>query len=109
MNDDEQELMDYLILNSAIEFAGIDEKTGEILYNFSDKLKDVMPELYDDYLRSVNQDIMYLWEMGFLSIDFLMDNPNVKLTEKALMSEEILNLPIEKQKALTEIKRIVSQ
>jgi hypothetical protein len=36
-----------LILNGALEVSGLDLKTGDPLYNFTEKLKDVDSELFD--------------------------------------------------------------
>jgi len=35
-----------LILSGALEVSGIDIDTGEMLYNFTDKLKDINPDLF---------------------------------------------------------------
>jgi hypothetical protein len=37
-----------LILSGALEVSGIDIDTGEMLYNFTDKLKDINPDLFKD-------------------------------------------------------------
>lgn len=100
--------IDKLILEGALEVGGIDIESGEILYNFTDKLKEVMPELYNEHLNFVNSEIMYLWETGFLSIESLLDdNPKVNLTLKAYDTDKIKELPLDKQRSLQEIKRIL--
>jgi hypothetical protein len=100
--------IDKLILEGALEVGGIDIESGEILYNFTDKLKEVMPELYNEHLNFVNSEIMYLWETGFLSIESLLeDNPKVNLTLKAYDTDKIKELPQDKQRSLLEIKRIL--
>jgi hypothetical protein len=100
--------IDKLILEGALEVGGIDIESGEILYNFTDKLKEVMPELYNEHLNFVNSEIMYLWETGFLSIESLLDdNPKVNLTLKAYDTDKIKELPQDKQRSLQEIKRIL--
>jgi hypothetical protein len=109
---DEEELVDQtierLILDGALEIGGVDVENGEILYNFTDKLKDVMPELYNEHLNFVNAEIMYLWERGFISIeDFSEENPRVMVTDKAFNDEEISHLPKDRQRSLEEIKRIL--
>jgi hypothetical protein len=107
MDEAEQKIIQDLILEGALQFAGIDDDTGEMLYTFSDKIKTVMPALYDEHISSVNQEIMYLWEKGYLEIDLLLDNPSVILTNNALNPEEILKLSPDKQRSLNEIKRIL--
>jgi len=104
----ENAVIDKLILEGALEIGGIDVENGEILYNFTNKLKEIMPELYNEHLNFVNSEIMWLWERGFVSIDdFTQDNPRVMVTDKALNSEEILKLPKDRQRSLEEIKRIL--
>lgn len=109
---DDEELanltIEKLILEGALEIGGIDVENGEILYNFTNKLKEIMPELYNEHLNFVNSEIMWLWERGFVSIDdFTQDNPRVMITDKALNSEEISKLPKDRQRSLEEIKRIL--
>jgi hypothetical protein len=97
-----------LILSGAIEVSGIDSETGEFLYNFTQKMKEVLPELYNLHINDVYKDIMYFWERGFVDVsDMTSSNPKVKLTEKAFNSEAISKLPKEKMMSLYEIKRIL--
>lgn len=110
MDDEElaNKTIEKLILDGALEIGGIDVENGEILYNFTNKLKDVMPELYNEHLNFVNAEIMYLWERGFVSIDdFAEANPRVRVTDKAYNAEEISKLPKDRQRSLQEIKRIL--
>jgi hypothetical protein len=106
--NEEDLTIEKLILDGALEVGGIDVESGEILYNFTNKLKDVMPELYNEHLNFVNSEIMYLWEHGFLTIEDLGDeNPKVNLSLKAFNQEEISKLPKDRQRSLEEIKRIL--
>jgi hypothetical protein len=107
MDEAEEKLMQDLILKGAIEFAGIDSETGEMLYTFSNKIKDVMPELYEIHLSTINKDIMYFWEKGFVNMDLFSDNPVIALTDKAFNDTEIEKLDVDKKRSLKEIKRIV--
>jgi hypothetical protein len=106
--NEEDLIIEKLILDGALEFGGIDVDSGEILYTFTKKLKEIMPDLYREHLNFVNSEIMYLWEFGFLSIDDLADdNPKVRLTLKAYDQDKIKELTPEKQRSLEEIKRIL--
>jgi len=98
---------DELILSGAVEIAAIDSITGEPLYSFSPKIKEVMPKLYEQHMTEVNRDIMALWEKGFLNIEMLTDNPLVTLTDKAFINDEIVKIPKELQLSLSEIKRLL--
>lgn len=97
-----------LILSGALEVSGIDIDTGEMLYNFTDKLKDISPELFKDMSNYISTETMFLWAEGFLDIDVTENNPMVRLTQKALDDAEVSKLPKEKQYTLKEIIRIIS-
>jgi hypothetical protein len=101
--------VEFLILNKGLEVSGIDSATGEFLYSFTPKIKDLMPELYKAHLDHVNSQIMFLWENGFVNVDFLSDNPRVTLTEKAFNTEEISKLSEEDRWSLEEIKRLMKR
>lgn len=107
MDKKSQEIIDELILSGAMEVAGVDSKTGEFLYVFTPKLKDVMPELYDEHLNQVNSEIMRLWEMGFVNLDLMSSTPLVTLSDKAFDKKEILKLSKEDRWSIEEIKRIL--
>jgi hypothetical protein len=97
-----------LILSGALEVSGIDIDTGEMLYNFTDKLKDINPDLFKDMSDYISTETMALWAEGFLDIDVTETNPMVKLTPKAFDVAEVDKLPKEKQYTLKEIIRIIS-
>jgi len=103
--NNEDAIIDDLILQGALEVAGIDSKTGEFLFSVTPKLQEIMPDLYEEHLNSVNQGIMALWENGFVDIDFNEDNPIVRLSFKAHDDDEVKTLPEDLQWALEEIKR----
>ena len=107
MDESEQKMMDKLILSGALQVAGIDNETGEFLYQFTPKLKDVSPELYHEHVNHVNGELMRLWENGFLNINFMDENPIVTLTEKAFDKAEINKLSKEDKWGIEEIKRIL--
>ena len=101
------EMIEALILSGAIEIAALDEHTGQPLYAFSPKIKEIMPELYEEHLNEVNRDVMLLWEKGFLDIELMSDDPLVVLTDKAFNDEEIEKISRELQISLLEIKRLL--
>lgn len=102
---DQSDFIDTLIMLGAVEVVGIDSSTGEFLYTITPKIKDLMPEVYDEHLRHVNSEIMALWEAGFVEMDFTEDNPMVFLSEKAYDENEVGQLPKDLQWSLKEIKR----
>jgi hypothetical protein len=86
------DLVDYLILNGAIEPAGIDGATGDITFNFTEKLKEIYPKLYENFMSEFHMDIMKLWAEGFLEIDVADVNPIVRLSEQAFDEEKVSKL-----------------
>lgn len=108
MSDREQKVIDMLVLSGALEVSGVSE-SGEMLYNFTEKLKEVMPDLYEEHMNFVNSEIMALWEKGFVSIDLLEKNPRVNLTEMAFNKAEMERLTDSQRWSLEEIKRLYRQ
>lgn len=84
MEDKAYELIDTLILEGALVIEGVDSETGQILYNFTDKLKEMAPELYYGFLEMLHQSIMSLWEQGFLEMDVTSNSPLVTPSEKSM-------------------------
>jgi len=105
---DSGDKIEELILSGALEVSGIDIDSGEMLYNFTDKLKDINPDLFKDMSDYISTETMALWAEGFLDIDVTETNPMVKLTPKAFDDAEVDKLPKEKQYTLKEIIRIIS-
>ena len=103
--ENEDKLIEELILKGALEVAGIDLETGEPLYNFTEKLKDVDPELHQETFNFFSGEALKLWEKGFLDMDITAENPIVRLTEKALNEIEVLKLEKDKQFTLNQIKK----
>ena len=97
-----------LMENGAIEYAGLNED-GEPVYNFTEKLKDINPDLFDIHQTQLNREVMFLWEQGFITVDLLQDNPDVGLTEKSFDEESVAMLDDIYKSVLNEIKRILSQ
>ena len=105
----EDDAFEELLLNGAIEISGIDEQSGEMLFNFTEKLKDVDPKLYDKMTDFFHQELMRLWEKGFISMDITQKNPTVSLTQKALDEIEISSLTIDQRVHLEDIIKKLSE
>lgn len=109
-NDDSiSEIIDHLILEGGIEVAGVDPESGEILYAFTPKVKEIMPELYDDHLNFVNAELMALWEKGYVDIDLLMEDPIISLTKKSYDPKAIQSLSKQEKWSLQELKRVINK
>lgn len=104
---DEDKAIEELILSGALEPAGIDIESGEMLYNFTDKLQEVNPFLHDEFQRYFSSETMALWEHGFIDMDVTLDQPVVSLTKKAFDTSEIMKLEKDHQYSLKEIIRII--
>jgi len=107
MSNEEDSLIDDLILAGGLEISGIDEISGEFLYTITNKMKDLMPELYEEHMAHVNEEIMRLWEKGFVNVDMMSDDPIVTVTQKAYNIIEISKLNKEEIWCLDEIKRMM--
>ena len=100
--------IDSLLLAGIIEVAALDSDTGELLYSFTDKFKEMMPELYEIHINYIHNEVMYFWEKGLVHIDDVTsENPVVSLTEKAFDENAIASLSDSKKESLEEIKRIL--
>lgn len=108
MDEREQRIVDKLLLTGAMQVAGVDEKTGEFLYQFTPLLKEIMPDLYDEHLKHVNSELMNLWQKGFVDMDLMSENPIVTLSEKSYDEKEISKLSKEERWSIEEVKRLLS-
>lgn len=99
-NNPEDQRLEELILEGFVEVAAMDMATGEMLYAFTEKAKEEIPDVYRRAEEFFNQMIMFFWEQGFVSMDIDSLNPSVTITPKALDQEEVSKLSYEHQQAL---------
>ena len=109
MNEPSPEIFDMLILNGAIEVVGVDPISGEFLYSMTEKMIEIMPDVYQEHLNQVNNQIMNLWQDGFLNVDLMDSNPLVTLTDKAFDVKELSKMDAESLECLSEIKRVLAK
>lgn len=109
MKDDNQQIIEQLILSGALEPAGIDMQTGEVLYNFTKKLETDFPEIHTHFMTFFSQETMFLWENGFIEMDVTEKNPMVSLTKKAFNQKEVNKLDKDKQYSLKELIRLLAE
>ena len=107
MNNPQDDLINNLILQGALEVAGLDSETGEFLYAITSKMKEIMPDMYEDHLKVVNKDLLNLWEKGYLDIDFFLADPIVTISKKGLDNVEVSKLTKPEIWALEEVKRLL--
>jgi hypothetical protein len=105
--DNEDIMITDLILAGALEVAGIDIETGEPLYNFTEKLASIHPELHNEVAAYFSAESMALWQKGFISMDVTEKNPIVNLLPKAFDPDEVAKLDKSNQYTLKEIIRLL--
>jgi hypothetical protein len=103
VDDFDDSVLERLILDGMVEFAGLDRKTGEMLYSFTDKAITSLPDFFVTAMESQMKDIYTLWELGFLDMNISEENPLVKITKMALDPEFVDALPTELRLALEQI------
>jgi hypothetical protein len=105
----DSEMINKLILDGGLEVASVDNDTGELLYSFTPKMKEIMPEIYQDHMHNVNSEIMNLWEKGFINMDLLQEDPLITLTLKALNKDEVKTLSKQERWSLFEVVRLLQR
>jgi hypothetical protein len=108
-NYDDSEMINKLILDGGLEVAAMDNDTGEMLYSFTPKIKEIMPELYQEHMHNVNSEVMNLWEKGFINLDLFQKDPVITLTLKALNKDEVKSLSKQERWSLFEIVRLLQR
>lgn len=80
-NDDE--IIGYLENEGAIFWDGVAEN-GEAVFRFDlDRLKQVMPALYDEIMADIDEDLMTLYQEGFVEVEYDENlNAMFRATEK---------------------------
>jgi hypothetical protein len=104
---DEEEVFIDLLAKGALKFMGYDPNTDEKMYVFTPKIKEIMPDLYEEHLNSVNREVMNLWEKGYIDLDLMAKDPLISITKKALSDIDIMQLSETEQWSLNEIKRVL--
>lgn len=99
------EFFDNLILNGAMEFAGVDED-GEMLYTFTHRLAEIDPELHKKFMSALHMEVYLLWNEGFLDLkDVGTEDTTIFLTDKAFDEESLSELDKNLLGTLENIKR----
>jgi hypothetical protein len=109
MANEEDKIIDNLILDGGLEVSAMDEDTGELLYSFTPKIQELMPDLYKEHIQNVNSEVMNLWEKGFINLDLFQPDPLITLTLKALNKDEVKSLSKQERWSLFEIVRLLQR
>ena len=60
----EEAMLEHLMLQGAVEFQGIDEVTGEMMYMITDKMKEVSPDIYKELKDQYEHHMFQLIDQG---------------------------------------------
>ena len=105
---DEFDIVDNLILNGGLEFAGKDSETGEALYKPTDRLKEIDSRLSDEISIYFSEVTLKLWEIGFLDMDITQEDPLVKLGPKSFDISSVKSLAKDERVVIEEIIKALS-
>jgi hypothetical protein len=103
MRSNNDRMLEYLILQGAVEVAGIDSETGEPLFSFTDKLEKIAPEIFKNVMEQFYKEILELWQDGFLDMNIADPIPIVRVTKKAFDEEALATLSQQQKINLMEI------
>lgn len=104
---DEFDIVDNLVLNGGLEFAGKDPDTGEALYKPTDRLKEIDSKLSDELSVYFSEVTLKLWEKGFIDMDVTDADPVVKLGSKSFDIDSIKSLPKDERIVVEEIIKVL--
>jgi hypothetical protein len=60
----EEAMLEHLMLQGALEFQGLDDVTGEMMYGITDKMKEVSPEIYNQLKDQYENHMFQLIDQG---------------------------------------------
>ena len=95
-NDEVELFMAYLEDEGVLEWVGMNtdgERT--FVFNF-EKMYDIFPELYDAIVDELNNELLHLYELGMITIEYNTDLiPKFRITEqgKAYLKENGMPIP----------------
>jgi hypothetical protein len=94
-NDEIEQFMDYLEDEGVLEWVGMTldgERT--FVFNF-EKMYDIFPELYDALVDELNNELLHLYELGMITIEYNTDlSPKFRITEQGKKYLEENGIPI---------------
>ncbi len=97
------DMIEHLILEGAVEIAGIDSETGEVLYSFTDRLEQIAPDIFNRIMEQYHNEILDLWAQGFLEMNITEKMPTVRLSERAFDEGAVSRLSRQQQLNLNQI------
>lgn len=93
-DSEDDKMIGWLEDQGAIVWEGLAED-GQAMFRFDlDKLQEVMPELYAEIMNDIDQDLMKLYEMGLVELEYDENlNAMFKATEAGLKLAEEMGFP----------------
>jgi hypothetical protein len=85
INEDEysdeevNDLIAYLIQEGALEVHGYHEKADSFIYRITPKMKEIMPTMFEEHFKFINDIAFGLWNKGYIEIKFDEKGPLVML------------------------------
>jgi len=73
------ELITYLIEQGALEIHGYNKDVDSFTYRITPKMKEVMPEMFEEHFKFINELAFGLWNQGYIEIRFDEKGPVVLL------------------------------
>ena len=84
-------LIDKLIELGAIEIRGYDFKTAQFTYNITPKCKELVPELFEEHFKFINEIAFKLWQKDHINITFDMDGVPMIMAKSIEYTRSIMN------------------
>lgn len=104
----DKETIEYLLSIGAIEFAFVDEN-GENVYRMLPSAKEIVPDLYEKYIKSFNASVFSLWTKDALEVVFdEHGEPMVGINENSINEYFVSHLSNHEKEVLKEIISIIS-
>lgn len=73
--------IDLMVEIGALEIVGYDNKSDSFTYSITPKMKELIPEFFEEHMKFVNQIAFDLWNQGYVEIMFEESGPLVMLKE----------------------------
>jgi len=104
----DKETIEYLLSVGAIEFALVDED-GENIYRMLPKAQEIVPEIYEKYIKSFNATVFSLWTKDALDIVFdEKGDPLVGINKNSVDNDFKSGLNSKEKEVLKEIVSLIS-
>ena len=84
-------LIDKLIELGAIEIRGYDSITAQFTYNITPKCQELVPELFEEHFKFINEIAFKLWQKDHIEITFDTDGVPMIMSKGIEYTRSIMN------------------